>query len=317
MIAPMLATSARTPPPGEGWVFEPKYDGIRLLAITSGRDVALVTRNGIDRAHSFPEVVEELRALAGARRGANRDFILDGELVALRRGKPARFQELQARGQDKDPARVRFMAFDLLLCGRDSLLDDPWTERRERLEEFLHGKRLPAVALGEVLGDDAKKAIARARKEGWEGVIAKREDGCYRPGARSRDWVKLKLEHEQEFVIGGWTEPRNSRPYVGAILLGYYDEEGRFVYAGHTGTGFTNEGLKAMYRTLLPLERSTAPFAKPPKTNETPHWVKPQVVAQVRFNEWTRDGKLRQPVFVGIREDKKARQVVREPGPMR
>ncbi|HEY0994648.1 MAG TPA: hypothetical protein VGD77_01535, partial [Gemmatimonadaceae bacterium] len=127
------------------------------------------------------------------------------------------------------------------------------------------------------------------------------------------DWLKLKLEHEQEFVVGGWTEPRNSRPYIGALLLGYHDTEGRFIYAGHTGTGFSHAGLRAMHRALLPLERATSPFVQPPKTNEVPHWVSPKVVVQVRFNEWTRDGKLRQPVFLGVRDDKAAREVVREP----
>ncbi|MHB1073874.1 MAG: DNA ligase D [Gemmatimonadaceae bacterium] len=312
MIAPMKATSVQQPPPEKSgpWVYEPKYDGIRLLAVASGRDVALVTRNGIDRAHSFPEVAAAMRALTAGRR--NRDFILDGELVAIRHGRPARFQELQARGQDRDPATVRFIAFDLLLCGRDSLLDAPWRERRERLEEFLR-RRPAAIGLSEVLPGSAADAIAEATREGWEGVIAKRADSGYRPGARSKDWLKLKLEHEQEFVVGGWTEPRNSRPYIGALLLGYHDDEGRFVYAGHTGTGFTREGLRAMHRTLLPLERATSPFVRPPKTNETPHWVVPKVVVQIRFNEWTRDGKLRQPVFLGVRDDKPPAEVVREP----
>ena len=312
MIEPMKATSAQHPPAEKSgpWVYEPKYDGIRLLAVASGREVALVTRNGIDRAHSFPEVVAAMRSLTTGRR--HRDFILDGELVAIRHGRPARFQELQARGQDRDPATVRFIAFDLLLCGRDSLLDEPWRERREALEEFLQ-RRPAAIDLSEVLEGSPADAIAQAQREGWEGVIAKREDSCYRPGARSKDWLKLKLEHEQEFVVGGWTEPRNSRPYIGALLLGYYDEAGRFTYAGHTGTGFSHEGLRAMHRALLPLERPKSPFVQPPKTNELPHWVTPKVVVQIRFNEWTRDGKLRQPVFLGVRDDKAAREVVREP----
>lgn len=312
MIEPMKASSAQQPPAEKSgpWVYEPKYDGIRLLAVASGKDVALVTRNGIDRAHSFPEVVRAMRALTTGRR--HRDFILDGELVAIRHGRPARFQELQARGQDRDPATVRFIAFDLLLCGRDSLLDAPWHERREALEEFLQ-RRPAAIDLSEVLEGSPADAIAQAKREGWEGVIAKREESCYRPGARSKDWLKLKLEHEQEFVVGGWTEPRNSRPYIGALLLGYYDEAGRFTYAGHTGTGFSHEGLRAMHRALLPLERAKSPFVQAPKTNELPHWVTPKVVVQIRFNEWTREGKLRQPVFLGVRDDKAAREVVREP----
>jgi bifunctional non-homologous end joining protein LigD len=142
--------------------------------------------------------------------------------------------------------------------------------------------------------------------------MAKRRDAKYRPGERTTDWLKLKIENRQEFVVGGWTEPRRSRSHLGAILLGYYDD-GKFVYAGHTGTGFTGRSLTEMYQRLKKLERKTPPFQERPKTNEAPHWTSPRVVVEVKFNEWTRDGKLRQPVFLGIRDDKDAREVVREP----
>jgi bifunctional non-homologous end joining protein LigD len=146
--------------------------------------------------------------------------------------------------------------------------------------------------------------------------MAKRVDATYRPGARSRDWRKLKVERRQEFVVGGWTEPRRTRPHLGALLLGYHDDAGRLVYAGHAGGGFTHEGLRTMRARLERLERlarRTSPFAEPPDANETVHWVRPSVVVEVRFNEWTADGRLRQPIVLGVRDDKEARDVVREP----
>jgi bifunctional non-homologous end joining protein LigD len=155
-------------------------------------------------------------------------------------------------------------------------------------------------------------SLAAARRGGWEGVIAKRRDAPYRPGVRSPDWQKLKIEFRQELVVGGFTEPRRTRPHLGALLLGYYDADGRFVYAGHTGGGFTHEGLRRMRARLDALERKTPPFADPPRPNETVHWVRPEVVVEVKFAEWTADGRLRQPIYVGTRDDKKAREVGRE-----
>ncbi|HUE95629.1 MAG TPA: hypothetical protein VMN39_03170, partial [Longimicrobiaceae bacterium] len=155
--------------------------------------------------------------------------------------------------------------------------------------------------------------VKRGRKEGWEGVMAKRRGSRYRPGQRSNDWLKVKLENQQEFVVGGWTEPRKTRTHLGAILLGYYDGDGDFVYAGHTGTGFNADALAEMYRRLKRVERKTPPFRERPKTNEKPHWATPKVVAEIKFSEWTRAGKLRQPVFLGFRDDKDPREVVREP----
>jgi bifunctional non-homologous end joining protein LigD len=157
--------------------------------------------------------------------------------------------------------------------------------------------------------------LERARDGGWEGVIAKRMDAPYEPGTRSRSWLKLKLESRQEFVVGGYTEPRNTREHIGALLLGYFDR-GRFIYVGHTGGGFTRAGLQQMYRRLRPLERKTSPFEETPKTNEKPHWVEPEVVVEVKFNEWTADGKLRQPIYLGTRDDKHAADVGLEPASM-
>jgi bifunctional non-homologous end joining protein LigD len=169
------------------------------------------------------------------------------------------------------------------------------------------------LRVSDSLPGDANTLLDEARAHGWEGVIAKRKDAIYEPGKRSRAWLKLKVEQRQEFVVGGYTEPRNSRQHLGAILLGYYDDDGNLIYAGHTGGGFSRASLSDMYRQLHALERKTCPFVKQPRTNERAHWVRPRVVVEVKFNEWTADGKLRQPIFVGIRDDKDAASVRREP----
>jgi bifunctional non-homologous end joining protein LigD len=154
--------------------------------------------------------------------------------------------------------------------------------------------------------------LGKAKRGGWEGLIAKRLDSPYRPGARARDWLKLKLQHRAEFVVGGYTDPRRSRELIGALLLGYFDGNGALRYAGRMGGGFSRDSLRDMYRRLRPLARTTSPFADDVRTNERAHWVRPVVVVEVKFAEWTADGKLRQPIFLGVRDDKVARDVRRE-----
>ncbi|MDQ3699058.1 MAG: DNA ligase D [Gemmatimonadota bacterium] len=323
LIEPMYASVGTTVPRGDGWTFEPKYDGIRVLAFVApgsgaGQEaaVSLVTRNGKNKAEQFPEIADALKALV---RRSRRPLVLDGEIVALRGDDPGRFQHLQARMHVREAVAIErhaedspaaYVAFDVLMDGAAVLLDEPWTARRNRLERRLGAKAPPRIRLGESSGD-GEALLREAARAGWEGVIAKRVDAPYVPGARSRDWLKLKIEHRQELVVGGFTEPRNSRQFIGALLLGYFDGD-RLIYAGHTGGGFTRDGLRAMHRRLAPLERKTSPFTETPKTNERPHWVRPEVVVEVKFNEWTADGKLRQPIFLGMRDDKDAREVTRE-----
>jgi bifunctional non-homologous end joining protein LigD len=317
-LEPMYATIGTAVPEGDGWTFEPKYDGIRVLAFATREAVRLVTRNAKDKAAQFPEISTALRALAGR---ARRPLVLDGEIVALVDGSPARFQELQGRMHLKEAGVIdtkarntpaALIAFDLLADGDDVLLREPWSERRRRLELRLRNRTSEHVRLGESIPGDGTEMLERARAAGWEGIIAKRTDAAYEPGRRARHWLKLKIEFRQEFVIGGFTEPRNSREHLGALLLGYFDR-GRLVYVGHTGGGFTHDGLRTMRRRLEPLERKTSPFTETPRTNERAHWVSPKVVVEVKFNEWTADGKLRQPIFLGVRDDKPAAEVGREP----
>jgi bifunctional non-homologous end joining protein LigD len=316
-LEPMYA-SVGSEIPGKGWTFEPKYDGIRVLAFATSTDVKLMTRNGKDKAAQFPEIVASLKKLASR---TKRSFVLDGEIVALIDGEPARFQELQGRMHVKEShmierhsssAPAALILFDILVDGDEVLIREPWSERRARLVKRVGKRVTPQLRVTESIEGDGKKMLDEARRQGWEGIIAKRVDSRYEPGNRSRNWLKLKIEFRQEFVIGGYTEPRNSREHIGALLLGYFDKD-RFIYVGHTGGGFTRKGLEEMYHRLKPLERKTSPFEETPKTNAKAHWVSPEIVVEVKFNEWTADRRLRQPIFLGVRDDKAPREVGLEP----
>ena len=323
----MYATLGHSVPRGGEWTFEPKYDGMRVLAEATAKSVRLVTRNGKDKSGQFPELVLGLRELAAR---AGRTLLLDGEVVARakrRRGGSApassEFQRLQSRMHLKDEDEILRLAleaptslivFDLLRDGRASLLARPWRERRDQLEALFEEAADPDDA-SVTISDNTTRGSAmltRARRAGWEGIIAKRIDARYHPGTRSEAWLKLKLLFRAEFVVGGFTEPRKTRPYFGALLLGAYDKGGNFVYVGHTGGGFTRDGLAEMHARLAKLERRTSPFVTPPRTNERAHWVAPKVVVEVKFAEWTSDRLLRQPIFLGVRDDKSPRDVTIE-----
>jgi bifunctional non-homologous end joining protein LigD len=325
---PMYATLGHDLPRGPGWTFEPKYDGMRVIADVTSREVRLVTRNGKDKSTQFPEIVLALRELA---RRARRSLVLDGEVVARapRRRRSAappeagEFQQLQARMHLKDPdeivrlaveAPTTFVVFDMLRDGRTTMLTAPWSDRRARLEALFDRVGDGAGATVTISDTSTRGAamLTRARRAGWEGIIAKRTDARYQPGARAEAWLKLKLLFRAEFVVGGFTEPRNSRQHIGALLLGAYDKQGDFVYVGHTGGGFTRDGLTAMHERLAPLERRASPFVVAPRTNEQAHWVAPKVVVEVKFAEWTKERLLRQPIFLGVRDDKAARDVTIE-----
>ena len=312
-LEPMYA-SVGSEIPGDGWTFEPKYDGVRVLAYATPTDIKLVTRNGKDKAKQFPEIVASLKKLSAQ---SKRTFVLDGEIVALIDGEPARFQELQSRMHVKadqiieryaSSSPAALVLFDILMDGDEILLREPWSERRARLVKRVSKRVTKLLRVTESVPGNGAKMLEQARRQGWEGVIAKRIDAAYEPGHRSRNWLKLKIEFRQEFVVGGYTEPRNSREHIGAILLGYFDKD-RFIYVGHTGGGFSRQGLQEMYRLLKPLERKMSPFVETPKANEKAHWVEPKAVVEVKFSEWTADRRLRQPIFLGIRDDKAPKEV--------
>jgi bifunctional non-homologous end joining protein LigD len=281
------------------WVFERKLDGIRCLATkATGREVRLRSRNHLSLNGRFPEVAGALE------RDRAVDFVLDGEVVAFD-GAQTSFARLQQRGGRS--TAVFFYAFDLLhLAGCDTTAL-PLRARKSLLRRTLafHGP----VRYTPHRNRDGEALYREACHKGWEGLIAKRADARYTHG-RSRDWLKLKCGAEQELVIGGYTAPRGSRTELGALLLGYH-EDGGLRYAGKVGTGFTRATLRDLAARLAPLRRNESPFADEPRERSAT-WVEPRLVAQVGFSEWTHDGRLRHPRFLGLREDKAAEEVVRE-----
>jgi bifunctional non-homologous end joining protein LigD len=315
-MRPMLATLADGPLHAPGWVFEPKYDGIRAIAEVRETGVRLWSRLGNDKTAQFPEIADALRTSA---RKLDVPVVLDGEIVALDAGGAALgFQRLQGRihltgAGDVNRAAgeqpTAFIVFDLLQEGTDDLRARPLSERRARLERRFAPIADPRLRLSEQVRDDGRPLRERAEKEGWEGLIAKDARSIYQSGRRSPAWRKLKIHRRQEFIIGGWTEPRQTRAHFGALLLGVRDEQGRLEYVGHTGTGFDEKELARVYRLLKAREIERSPFASRIKTNEPAHWVRPQLVAEVRFTEWTDDRKLRHPVYLGLRDDKLPAQV--------
>jgi len=316
ILQPMLASLADAPLEDPHLVYEPKYDGIRAIAeISPTPPVHLWSRLGNEKTRQFPEIA---RALDKWARKLKAPVVLDGEIVALDgNGEPIGFQNLQGRihlsdGSVPTGAPVAFIAFDILREGRTDLRDRPWTERRAALERVFGKTGSPLLRMSAVARGDGRALHTEALARGWEGLIAKQADSLYKSGKRTPDWRKLKIVHEQEFVIGGWTEPRHTRSYFGALLLGVYDDAGRLIYVGHTGTGFNEKELARLMKLLKPLEIPACPFANRPKTNERAHWVRPELVAQIKFTEWTADSRLRHPVYLGLRDDKRPEDVRRE-----
>jgi len=288
------------------WVFERKLDGERCGALRRAGRVTLLSRTGRVMNASYPELVEALSV-------KGRDLLIDGEIVAFKRGQTS-FERLQQRMQIRDSARARrspvavyYYIFDVLELAGEDVRPLPLLERKAKLRRAVtfHGHlRYTTHRRG-----DGETAFRSACSRGWEGVIAKRSASAYL-AVRSRDWLKLKCAHGQELVVGGWTAPKGSRQRIGALLVGYY-ERGRLRYAGKVGTGFNRATLERLGDELERRERSTSPFeaGDPPRNAR---WAEPELVAEIGFAGWTRDGKLRQPRFQGLRDDKPAREVVRE-----
>jgi bifunctional non-homologous end joining protein LigD len=283
-----------------GWIFERKLDGIRCLAHRDGGPVRLVSRTDRDMTGQFPELAEALEA------EPCRDFVLDGEVVAFAHGVTS-FQRLQRRGKER--VAVFLYVFDLLRHEGRDVRDLPLRERKSLLGKAFTFKG--PVRLSRHRNEHGEKLFREACRQGLEGLIAKRADSPYRSEARSRDWLKLKCHAEQELVIGGFTAPQGSRTDFGALLVGYYEGD-TLRYAGKVGTGFGRATLEDLGRRLRELERNDPPFADVHPIPRGTHWVEPELVAQIGFAEWTRDGRLRHPRYRGLRDDKPASEVVRE-----
>jgi bifunctional non-homologous end joining protein LigD len=306
--APMLSTASEALPEGEGWVYEPKWDGYRAIAAVSGGEVTLTSRNGNDLTERFRDVA---RAARLAIRSA--DAVLDGEICALDERGRSRFSLLQQGG-----GTLVLVVFDLLELDSESLLELPLTERRERLARIVDPSA-GAVLLSPQF-DDGEALLAAAREQGLEGVVAKRVDARYQPGRRSTDWRKVKVRGRQEVVIAGYTKGQGRRAGgFGALVVGVHDAGG-LRWAGNVGTGFTDSEIDRLLALLKPLERPDSPFVETPKMPRVRRsdvlWVEPRLVAEVEFAEWTREGRLRAPVYLGVREDKPASEVRRERTPL-
>lgn len=310
-MEPMLATLVEPKALPAGWLYEPKLDGVRCLAFVSGGKARLLSRNRKALDEAYPEIAE---ALAGSVSGS---AVFDGEVVAIdpERGVSS-FSLLQRRSGLRDARRARqtgvpieYWVFDCLFRNGRDLRGKPLAERRMALEAALED-RLP-IRLTPVFDGKFEALFATACRMGSEGLIGKRADSRYTAG-RSDDWVKLKCVNTDEFVVGGWTDPKGSRDVLGALLVGYFDDKGALRYAGKVGTGYDRFMLARLGPALARRTRRTSPFAAAGAPREAGvHWVTPTLVAQIGYSEWTHDGKLRHPRFLGLRDDKPAKEIRR------
>lgn len=316
-LEPMKAKLVDEPPSRGEWVYELKWDGYRALGIKDGTRVEIYSRTRKLLTEEFPEVRDALLQLPVER------AIVDGEIVALDSHGRAMFQLLQARAIGHRRPPIFFYLFDLLHQDGRDLLQTPLCDRKSALEELLRNGP-EALRFSANIEGDVRKILQEIGAHGMEGVIGKLRESTYEPGIRSGSWVKVKCGAEQEFVIGGFTDPQGTRPHLGAIHVGYY-EGSEFRYAGKVGAGFNRALLEVMKQKLDAIAVEKCPFTDIPTRsrgkwtrNMSPaamrkaHWVRPELVCLIRFAEWTDDGALRQPVFLGLREDKEPRDVIRE-----
>jgi bifunctional non-homologous end joining protein LigD len=326
-IEPMKPRLVETLPSGGDWCYELKFDGIRALAVKNGRQLQLISRNEKELSRRFPEIVRACEEIAAE------EFVIDGEVVALDDQGRSSFQLLQRGELDAQDAPLAFYVFDLLQLNGRSLLTLTLRERKDLLARILPESDIIRFS-GDLRGD-GESLLAEVKHRGLEGLIGKRPDSVYEPGRRGGAWIKIKCVNEQEFAIGGFTPPAGARKHFGALLVGYYDDARAsrsrteknvsLHFAGKVGTGFDSKMLSFLHKKLLEEKRAQCPFADLPSKQDgqwvqgiTPAemrkytWVNSKFVCQIKFAEWTRDLKLRQPVFLGLREDKDARDVKRE-----
>jgi len=297
-VSPMLATLVDSPFQLPGWIFEEKYDGIRILAYKQGSQVSLVTRNGIVRTERYPQVAAAVSQLKPT------TLLLDGEVVVFDKHNVSHFQLLQ---QGKGP--VKYAAFDCLYLNGKDLRTAPLRERRDTLTALLRRGGTGTIVLSEELAANGLKAFDVAKKRKLEGLVAKNLDSRY-VQKRSREWLKVKVNRESEFVIAGFTRPAGSRQYLGALLLGVYEGK-KLRYAGKVGTGFNTETLRKLSLELKKLRQERSSFTDQVR-EKTATFVRPKLVAQIAYTEWTKDGRLRHPAFLGLRDDKPAQHVRKE-----
>ena len=307
-VAPMLATLVDEPFSRAGWLFEPKLDGERCLALRSGRNIQLLSRNQKELNDKYPELLRAFRNQETER------FAVDCEIVTFD-GNVTSFARLQQRMQVRHPSEelrrkvpVWIYVFDLLHLDGYDTRRLPLHNRKQLLRKAVDFA--DPVRFTEHRETEGERYYQEACRKGWEGIVAKKADSLY-VSARSREWLKFKCTREQEFVVGGFTDPKGHRVGFGALLVGYY-KAGKLVYAGKVGTGFDDETLQRLGNQFAQLETRTCPFAVGDPPRVSAHWVRPKLVAQIGFTEWTAEGKLRHPRFLGLRSDKRPQEVVRE-----
>jgi DNA ligase D-like protein (predicted ligase) len=311
-VKPQLCKLVDAPPQGSEWLHEIKYDGYLMHARLDHGRAQLLTRTGLDWTHKYPSIAAALSALPA------KQAYLDGELCGVRPDGKTSFSLIQAASDSGNADALVFFLFDLLYLDGDVISAVPLRERKERLRDLLSNDGVPLQYSDHQIGR-GPEFYARACELSLEGIISKRAEAPYSPGDRGL-WVKVKCQNREEFVVVGWTDPEGSRPWLGALLLAYYDPDGRVVYAGRVGTGIDQAELGRLWRRLQPLAASEMPLqVAPPRTNRfgSPlvlsrvHWVRPELVVEVKYLTWTDDNLLRQVVYEGLREDKDPAEVRR------
>ncbi len=299
-LQPMLATLTDVPFDDAGWVFEDKYDGFRMIAKIKGGKVTLYSRNGKIISHSYIGVAKALE-------GVKADAVIDGGLVALDKDGVSHFQLLQ--NALRREAKLLYCAFDLTFCDGEDLRGLTLLERKKRLKKILPRHRL--IAFSRHRNKSGTKLFEEAERKGLEGIMAKRADSKYLSGDRTANWLKIKTSKRQEVVIAGFTAPRRTRPFFGALALAVR-EKNAWRYIGRVGTGFSHKILEELHGKLIKLKAARSPFPAKVKDEAVTTWVKPSLVAEVKFTEWTSSGEMRHPVYLGLRSDKRAADVIRE-----
>jgi bifunctional non-homologous end joining protein LigD len=299
-LQPMLATLTDAPFDDKDWIFEDKYDGFRMVATIAAGRATLYSRNGKIISHSYIEVAKALESI-------KHEAVIDGELVAIGSDGLSHFQLLQ--NARRHQAKLRYYAFDLMFQDGDDLRALPLLERKKRLKAILPKHKL--IAFSQHRATFGTKFFDEADRHGLEGIMAKRVDSQYLSGARTDDWLKIKTSKRQEVVIAGFTAPKRTRPFFGALALALREgKEWRFI--GHVGAGFSHETLKELHGKLIKIKTAKSPFPQKVRGEAITTWVKPRLVAEVKFTEWTNSGEMRHPVYLGLRADKRPEDVVRE-----
>ena len=304
LFTPMMATLVDTPFSRDGWLFETKWDGYRAIADVRKGKVELYSRNHLSFNKDYPKVVAALEKLS-------HDAVLDGEVVILKKDGTSDFQSLQNYKNDASGNLV-YVAFDLLQLDGQDLQALPLIQRKELLKEIIAQLGSKTVIYSEHVLNDSEKLYKTAKEKGWEGIIAKESESLYAEGRRSMSWLKIKIVDEQEAIICGYTDPQGSRKKIGSLVLGVYDDKDELKYAGNCGGGLNGALINELYDKMQPYRQKTSPLKEKIRTNTPVTWVKPKLVCQVKFSSWTSDRRLRQPIFLGLRKDKPAKEVHKE-----